>query len=157
MMIMSVAPPALRTVTETWRACSASGKKENHLCFSSFLQLQFFLKNMTSIFFIRPLPQTSKIPVPRNTIRQIVICHSNNISFLSNLPLYPINLLLLLPVPGSPLFCIFLKPSWLCFSNCNCALPLFSNGDCMQACLATNFFCWHQFDRYREHIAHNKI
>ena len=143
---MSVAPPARRTVTEIWRACSASGKREINTYFCPpFVCLSSFVVVINIICVTAPYLELSKsrpvklLFVIPTTLRQHLIA--------PNLPVYPINLL---PptVPGSPLFCIFLK-GWLCFSNCNCALLLFSNGDCMP----TNLFSWHHFDRYRGHVA----
>ena len=94
-MIMSVAPPALRTVTETWRACSASGKRENHLFFSSFLQLHFLMKNMTTLLF-------SHLKFPKS--------ESPKIQF--------IKLLFVIPTTShsSPI-CLFIQSTCCCYSQ----------------------------------------
>ena len=95
-MIMSAAPPARRTVTETWQACSASGRKTTSffaafLFFSLFCSLPYFavVEKHDQYTLCHRQPQTFEIPnlhfikllfVVPTTLRQ----HPN-------LPLYPIN------------------------------------------------------------------
>ena len=144
-MIMSAAPPARRTVTETWQACFASGRKNTFFCclfiFLSFLQPLIFCCCWKTwpIRFLSPSASTFLNPNPR-------ICISSNcyLSFQQHWGNIPI--CLFIQSTCSRLFCVFLK-RWLCFSNCNSPLLLFSNGDCMP----TNCFFSLQFDRYRGH------
>ena len=98
MMIMSVAPPALRTVTETWRACSASGKRENHLFFSSFLQLQFFFWKTWPVYFLFAL----YLKLPKS--------QSPEIQF--------VKLLFVIPTTShsSPI-CLFIQSTCCCYSQ----------------------------------------
>ena len=142
-MIMSAAPPARRTATETWQACSASGRKTTSffaafLFFSLFCSLPYFavVEKHDQYTLCHRLPQTFKSR----------ICISSNcyLSFQQHWGNIPI--CLFIQSTCSRLFCVFLK-RWLCFSNCNSPLLLFSNGDCMP----TNCFFSLQFDRYRGH------
>ena len=78
-------------------------------------------------------------------VHQVLFCFSSKQlsdlnAVLPNLPVDPTNFLL---------FFFFSNTRRLYFSNCNCALLLFSNGDCMPA---STFFCCHEFERCRGHL-----
>ena len=94
-MIMSAAPPARRTVTETWQACSASGRKNTFflpfLFFSLFCSLSYFavVEKHDQYTLCHRLPQTFEIP--NLHLVKLLFVVPTTLRQHPNLPLYPIN------------------------------------------------------------------
>ena len=150
-MITSVAPPALKTVIGIWRACFASGKNfRTILPFIVFVKMIVGFTNPQSCNHVRELLAVFFVIHRQHfwgLLKQVSAC-SFTLAIPSNAP----SICLFIPSArcflASLQFCIFLKP-WLYFSKCNCALLLFSNGDCKHGKL---FACWRDgLDRYKGH------